>query len=330
MSDDFDTAYKKQYPKPFTQSRVEAYLEGLSDGRAEAPLVTSSKESLPGEASTTLDELKEYKKLQDQYAGLVDFSVDQDERRKVLGKKYEGVDIFQLLLDISDQTKALTLTTENESIKRPGTKTKADFANSPTFQKDLTEMQAAEWEELAMSRAEDIEELETQVAKYKKFWNDTVEFMRNLRAELHSRHSFEEHQGLDEMVWTLEKRIQELEKQIENFEVKNANPAKTLCPACGEEAVRLDVADLQLRISELEAELTLKDQMHYAAINTVEIEKAELENECNWLNGEVAKYVLEADEIQLQRDALNDENNELHLQIAELQEKLDWILNHKP
>lgn len=98
---------------------------------------------------------------------------------------------------------------------------------------------------------------------------------------------------------------------MSNFEVKNSIPAKTLCPACGEEAVRLDAVDLQHSISRLEAE------------------RDELENECNWLNGEVAKYVLEVDELRLQRDALDDENNDLQRRISELQEKLDWLTNHK-
>lgn len=52
-------------------------------------------------------------------------------------------------------------------------------------------------------------------------------------------------------------------------------------------------------------------------------ERDELERECNWLNGEVAKYVTEADELKLQRDVLNDENNELNLKIQELEADLE-------
>lgn len=118
------------------------------------------------------------------------------------------------------------------------------------------------------------------------------------------------------------KQIQELEKQIENLEVKNAFPAKTLCPACAEEAIRLDVVDLQHQITALEENLKeaciARDQWKQTADKN-----KQLEGLVTSFGDNQDTILAENDELKLQRDTLNDENNELRCRVAELEAEIE-------
>lgn len=79
-----------------------------------------------------IDEVKEYKMIKDKFIGTNEWMDDATTiRYRELRKKFEGLDLFQMLLDALYQTKVFSVIAEGESVKCPMCKSETEIKTEP-------------------------------------------------------------------------------------------------------------------------------------------------------------------------------------------------------